>query len=33
MKNSETNRLDWKDMLFGLIGSTIVVVLLQLFTS
>lgn len=33
MKSSETTNFDWKDILFGLVGSTIVVVLLQVFTS
>lgn len=33
MKNNETYHFDWKDCLFGLLGSTICVVLLQLFTN
>lgn len=31
MKNSEMYQFDWKDLLFGLVGSTVFVVLLQLF--
>lgn len=33
MENDDMIRFDWKDLVFGLLGSTIFVVLLQVFTG
>lgn len=33
MKDDETYKLTWKDVLFGLVGSTVFIVMLQLFTG
>lgn len=33
MKNEESYKLTWQDFLFGLAGSTLFIVILQLFTG